>query len=130
MPTPPISLDLRAAVVSYYTKHDGATYESTAAIFGIGPATVNRLLRLFRETGGIAPIERPKKPKNKIDLTWLRAHAEANPNDRLKDRVEAFARERSEHVSITSMWYAMRAVGFTHKKRRSLPKSAIRSASN
>ena len=125
MPTPPISRDLREAVVAYYSNHKKATYESTAAIFGIGPATVNRLLRLQRETGDIAPIERPKKRKFKVDLQWLKSHADANPDDRLIDRIAAFAHQRSVVVSVTAMWHAMQAVGFTHKKKRSLPRSAI-----
>lgn len=129
MPTPWISRDLRARIVSHYGKADDATYKSTAKLFEVGEATVNRILRVHRETGDVMPAARPKKPKNKIDLEWLRSHAEAQPDARLKDRAEAFASERGVSVSIAAVWYAMVAIGFTHKKKRSSRRSATPSAS-
>jgi len=130
MPTPWISRDLRARIASHYEKTDGATYRSTAELFEVGEATVNRILRVHRETGDVMPAPRPKKPKNKIDLEWLRSHAEAHPDARLKDRAEAFAEERGVSVSIAAVWYAMAAIGFTHKKKRSSRRSATPSASS
>ena len=130
MPTPWISRDLRARIVSHYEKTDRATYKSTAELFEVGEATVNRILRVHRETGDLMPAPRPKKPKNKVDLQWLRAHAEAHPDARLKDRAEAFFKERGVSVSIAAVWYAMVAIGFTHKKKRSSPRSETQSASS
>jgi transposase len=128
MPTPWISRDLRKRIVEHYKKTSNATYESTAQHFSVGAATVNRILRVHRETGDVMPVPKPKKPKNKIELEWLRAHAQAHPDARLRDRAEAFKSERGISVSVTAVYYAMVALGFTHKKRPSTPKSATPSA--
>lgn len=74
------------------------------------------------------PAPRPKKPKNKVDLEWLRARVLAHPDARLKDHAEAFAKERGVSVSLAAVYYAMVALGFTHKKR-STPKSETRNVS-
>lgn len=129
MPTPWISRDLRSRIVSHYEKTAGATYKSTAALFEVGEATVNRILRVHRETGDVMPAPRPKKPKHKIDLTWLRADVLASPDARLKDRAAAFERERGISVSVAAVWYAMTALGFTHKKKPFSPRNEIRSES-
>ena len=123
MPTPWISRDLRERIVAHYESSPAATYKSTGERFSVGEATVNRILRVVRETGDVMPAPRPKKPKNKVDLEWLRAHAEAYPDARLKDRAEAFKAERGVTVSIAGVYYAMVAIGFTHKKKRSSPRS-------
>jgi transposase len=129
MPTPRISRDLRQRIVVHYKKTPEATYKTTSEHFSVGEATVSRVLRAHRETGDVFPVPKPKKPKNKIDLDWLRAHAQAHPDARLKDRADAFQAERGLRVSISSVWYALTALGFTHKKRPSTPKRGNRSAS-
>jgi transposase len=127
MPTPWISRDLRKRIVEHYKKAENATYRSTAEHFSVGEATVNRILRTHRETGDVMPTPKPQKARNKVDLDWLRAHAQAHPDARLKDRAEAFLAERGIAVSVTGVYYAMVAIGFTHKKRPFSPKSGTRS---
>ncbi len=129
MPTPLISRDLRKRIVAFYENTQSATYDVTAEHFSVGRATVNRILRVHRETGDVMPVPTPKKPRNKIDLDWLRAHAQTFPDARLKDRAEAFRAERGTSVSIASVHYAMRAIGFTHKKRPFTRRSVIPSVS-
>ena len=129
MPTPWISRDLRKRVVEHYKKVPNATYKSTAAHFSVGEASVSRILRVHRETGDVLPAPKPKKPKNKIDLDWLRAHAQAHPDARLKDCAEAFKAERGISVSVSAVYYAMVAIEFTHKKRPFMPRNEIQSAS-
>lgn len=124
-----LSDDLRRRIVNHYKRHRGATYASTAAHFCVGDATVSRLLRLERETGDIVSIAEPKPRELKIDLDWLRQHAERAPDAFLKNRVAAYLEERGIRACITSMWTAMNALGWTHKKRRSSPVSARRRAS-
>jgi hypothetical protein len=64
-----LSIDLRKRVVAYYEAHrsQGATYESTASRFAAGGATVNRWLRLKRETGSVAV----KPPRHQSPLETL-----------------------------------------------------------
>ena len=129
MPTPWISRDLRTRIVEHYDETPTATYKSTALLFKVGEATVNRILRVHRETGEVMPVPKPKKRRNKVDLEWLRDHAEKFPDARLKDRAAAFEVERGISVSIAGVYYAMVAIGFTHKKKQSSRGSATRSAS-
>ena len=129
MPTPPISRDLRTRIVAHYKGKTKSTYRLTAERFAVGEATVSRVLRVHRETGDVMPAAKPAKPRYKMDLVWLRAHAEAQPDARLKDRAADFKAERGISVSVSAVHYAMRAIGFTHKKRLSTPRNETRSAS-
>jgi transposase len=124
-----VSLDLRRRLVDAYQKKLTKTYEETAAMFGVGEATVSRLLRRKRETGDVK--EKPRGGNNPrcIDLEWLKAHAESEPDARLIDRIEAWANVSSRKVSMAAMSNSMRAIGFSHKKRRSTRGSATSRAS-
>lgn len=116
-----LSIDLRRRVVEAYLSKKSGTYEKTAALFGIGEATVSRLLRRYRETGDV--LYKPKGGNNprRVDLQWLREHLQAEPDARLIDRVEAWERHSGIRVGVTAMWLAVRACGWTHKKRRRSP---------
>ena len=119
MPTSPLSQDLRKRIVAHYGDGEKSTYLETAALFGVGVATVSRLLRLKRDTGDVAPIPRETKRKHKIDREWLDAHVKAHPDARLKDRAQAFEAERGVVVTVVAIWYAVSGLGYTHKKKRS-----------
>ena len=125
-----LSVDLRQRVVAHYEKTEGATYEATAARYGVGEASVSRWLRLKRETGCVAVRPRKKTSRFKVELEWLKAHAEANPDARLKDRVAAYLKEKGVACSIPGMWGALHALGFTHKKRPSTRRSVSERMSN
>jgi len=112
------SLDLRRRIVSAYCDGRTATYEATASMFGVGRATVNRLLRRQRETGDVLPKPRGGNNPRRVDLEWLKAHARANPDARLVDRVAAWKEHCGESVSVTAMWRALGAIDWSHKKRR------------
>ena len=49
-------------------------------------ATVNRLIRLYRETGDVLSKVSRCGGKRKLDLDWLRRHAEANPSATRNER--------------------------------------------
>ena len=118
------SLDLRRRAVAAYRNGLTKTYEATAEMFGIGRATVSRALRRERETGDVQLKPRGGNNPRVVDLAWLRAHAEANPDDRLADRVTAWVAQGGKPVSDVAMSSAMRAIGWTHKKRRRSPTNA------
>lgn len=109
---------LRKRIVEAYLSGLSGTYAETAKLFGVGEATVSRLLRRFRETGSVERKPRGGNYPAKIDLDWLRRHAEAEPDARLRDRVEAWELESGVRVTHQSMSRAMRKIGWTHKKRR------------
>lgn len=114
-----LSLDLRRRIVAAYTAKNSGTYEKTAELFDVGEATVSRLLRRHRDTGDVVPKKRGGNNPRRVDLVWLKKHLEAAPDARLVDRIEAWEKESGRRVSINAMWKAVRACGWTHKKRPS-----------
>lgn len=114
-------MELRRRIVDAYNSGISGTYEATAELFGVGRATVNRLLRRHRETGDVKAFPMGGNYPAKLDLDWLRAHAEKHPDARLADRIEDWRKESGHRVASSSMSKAMRKIGWTHKKRRRSP---------
>lgn len=112
-----ISLDLRRRIVRAYRSGLTASYEATAELFGVGRATVSRLLRRDRETGDVLAKARGGDLRRSVDLLWLEGHARAFPDARLVDRIAAWEERSGRHVSVGAMWNAVQAIGWTHKKR-------------
>lgn len=115
---PELSLDLKRRIVAAYRSGQSGTYEQTALLFGVGEATVSRVLRRYRETGDVLNKPRGGNNPRRVDLAWLRRHAEGHPDARLIDRVEAWAESGGVRVHVSTMSLAMRAIGWTHKKKR------------
>src|SRR4051794_23235932 len=113
-----LSIDLRKRLVEAYRSKRSGTYAATAMLFGVGEATVSRLLRRFRETGDVRYKPKGGNNPRRVDLNWLRQHLAANPDARLVDRIEAWKEHTGKGVSLGSMWLAVRACGWTHKKKR------------
>jgi transposase len=111
------ALAIRKLIVNAYKEGLTDTYEATAAMFSVGRATVDRLLRLDREGKDLAP-QRGGKPPRRVDLLWLKSHVEAHEDARLIDRIDAWEAHSGVRVSIGAMWNALAAIGVTHKKRR------------
>jgi transposase len=118
-----LSIDLRRRLVAAYRSKKSGTYAATAAVFGVGEATVSRTLRRHRETGDV--VYKPKGGNNprRVDLEWLRGHLAREPDARLIDRIEAWKEYSGKPISLGAMWLAVRACGWTHKKKRWSPES-------
>ena len=114
-----LSIDLRRRIVEAYRLKRSGTYEETAAVFGVGEATVSRLLRRVRETGDVKPKPKGGNNPRRIELDWLRTHLADNPDARLVDRVDDWERKSGRRVALSTMSSAVRTCGWTHKKRRS-----------
>lgn len=112
-----LPLRLREQLVHAYRTGLVDTYEKAAELFGVGRASVSRLLRLHRETGGVEPKPVGGNRRRLVDDVWLRSHAEKHPNALLRERVEAWATESGKVVHISTMGAAMKRIGWTHKKR-------------
>lgn len=123
------SLDLRRRLVAAYRSGKSGTYEQTAELFGVGPATVSRVLRRYRETADVQHKPRGGNNPRRVDLDWLRQHCQSRPDDRLVDRMAAWQEHSGEAVSYGAMWSAVHAIGWSFKKRRLSPESATRPAS-
>ena len=112
-----IGLELRKRIVAAYTSGLSGSYEQTAELFGVGRATVSRLLRRYRETGDVKPLPIGGNYPRQLDLDWLLDHAQRVPDARLIDRIDAWEAESGRRVSSSTMSKAMRKIGWTHKKR-------------
>lgn len=118
-----LSIDLRRRLVAAYQSKKSGTYAATAALFGVGEATVSRTLRRHRETGDVVYKRKGGNNPRRVDLEWLRGHLAREPDARLVDRIEAWKEHSGKPVSLGAMWLAVRACGWTHKKKRWSPES-------
>ena len=119
-----LSLDLRRRIVAAYRSGKTRTYEETADVFGVGLATVSRLLRRQRETNDVKAKRRGGNNPRAVDLEWLLSYARETPDALLRERIEAWRGKSGRTVSMGAMWNAMRAIGWTHKKRHRSHESA------
>jgi transposase len=118
-----IGIEIRRRIVEAYTSGNSGTYEKTAKVFGIGRATVSRILRRQRETGDVAALPMGGNYARQVELDWLRQHAQSEPDARLVDRIDAWEAISGRRVASSTMSKAMRAIGWTHKKKRPSPAS-------
>ncbi|MCA9646702.1 MAG: transposase [Myxococcales bacterium] len=123
----PLSNDIRERVVLYRQKY-GGTYEYIAEALGVGRASVSRILRLHRESGGVEP-----KPAtggydsrlNEAAVDELIAMLEAEPDLTLERLADRWAEEHPELAcSRQTVGRLVRKRGYTRKKSRSAPKNA------
>ena len=121
-----LSIDLRRRVVEAYRAGRSGTYAFTAKMFGIGEATVSRLLRRYRETGDVQYKPKGGNNPRRVDLGWLQEHCSLNPDARITDRIDAWKQHYGECVSYGAMWGAMHAIGWSFKKKRRLPVNATK----
>lgn len=125
LPTPE---KLRQAIVRAFHE-EGLKYEQIARLLGIGEATVSRVLRLHRETGGVTPRPRgggnfsPIRGKVAEELKRLVAKT---PDATVVELMEALTARTGVTTSRASMLRALHRLGFSHKKSPSSPPSAIR----
>lgn len=100
---------------------EGASPRSAAERFLVGVRTVERWIARRRQTGSVAPIKPPGRPR---DLSaeqreTLRREACAVPDATLSE-----LRERSSiDGSLTLIHNELRRLGFSRKKSRSMPPS-------
>jgi len=111
-----LSIDLRRRIVDAYLSKRTDSYEQTAEVFGVGRATVSRLLRRYRETGDVQYKPKGGNHPRRVDLDWLAVHAQEFPDARLIDRIEAWEQESSRRVGLATMSMALRAIGWSFKK--------------
>jgi len=119
----PLSLDLRMRALAAYDRGEQSMKE-VAVTFGVGVASLNRWLRRRRETGSAAALPHAGGPKAWVRgerLEVLRAVVESGPDATLPELAELFASRSGLRVSKATIVRALRALGYTRKKRRWLP---------
>lgn len=117
---------LRKAIVRAWHE-EGLTYAQIAKRFEVGEATVNRILRLHRETGSVAP--RPRGGGNRSPLhdemaALLKRIVEELPDATIQELTDALLKRADIETSRSSVQRAMQRLGFSRKKRPSPRSSA------
>ena len=114
----PLSVDLRLRVVEAY-KEEGLSYGEAAARFGVGYATVNRWLRLHRETQQLAPKPPPGRAR-RISLEGdeiVRRLVGEQPDATLKELADRYGAIEGRRLPVALMQRAVARLGLTLKKR-------------
>jgi transposase len=120
-------IQLRRAIVR--ARQRGLTYEEIASLLGVGRATVNRVLRLHRETQQLEP--RPIRGGNYSPLVGevaktLVGLVGALPDATIVELTAALKQRAPVSTSRSSVQRALGRLGFTRKKSPSSRRSATR----
>jgi transposase len=121
-----LSLDLRKRIIAAWRNEEGS-WAQIAQRFGVGVATVDRLVARFRKTGSVAPTQQ-KYGADPIlsddDVAVVRRLLEAQPDITLPELVADFEEKRRITVSVSTMGRVVRdRLGWTRKKRPSSQRS-------
>jgi transposase len=120
------SVDLREHVVA--AVQAGRRRMEVAEVFGISLRTVERYLRQQQQTGALAPKPVPGRrreipPEQEAQLTTqLRAY----PTATLEQHRARWAESTGVWISATTMYRAIKRLGWTWKKKRWWPPNGTR----
>lgn len=123
----PIPMKLREAVLQ--ARDQGCSYKETAELLGIGYATVNRILRLHRETKSLEP--RPRGGGNPSPIHGSTAELLAKivaemPDATVAELAAALMKRSKIETSRSGVQRALGRLGFSRKKSPSSPSNATR----
>jgi transposase len=117
----PLSLDLRSRILKAYLAGEGS-FTRLAARFGVGEASVNRILRLHRETGKVEPRPHGGGQTPLIgpdDAEALAELVQSHPDGTIDELTAAWNKRMRPKVTHSSMLRALHRFGFTPKERPS-----------
>jgi transposase len=120
------STDLKERLVRAVA--DGLPMREAARRFGVAVTTVKRAVVHQRETGSLARKPIPGRPReiNGEHEAILRTRLEAAPDATVQEHCAWWAEHQGQLLSETTMWRAVRRLGWTHKKNRWQRVSATR----
>ena len=125
--TTAISTDLRRRVVDAYLGGN-ETYVEIAKRFDVGEASVDRWLRLHRETGGVSapPGKGGRKPKiDDSGLKELRRLVQEQPDATLAELSERYEERVGVQVAVSIIDRALQKLKLSRKKRQSMPRNSF-----
>jgi transposase len=106
------SQDLRERVIKSYK--EGMPKEDIVKLFRIGISTLNRWIKEYQRSGSIEAKKRTKYRKRKIEDEALKEYVAAHPSATLEEMGRYFK------VSGVSIWYRLKKLGITRKKKKNL----------
>lgn len=113
----PYSKDLRERVLAAYDR--GMATKEISEAFRVSPAWARRLKQRRRESGETAPRPMGGKRHEKIDRIRLAALVRQKPDATLKELRGLLGIDCAE----SAVCVALKKIGFSFKKRRSMPRS-------
>lgn len=113
----PMDKRVREAIVR--ARKNALSYEEIAELLGVGPATLSRVLRLERETGGVQP--RPRGGGNPSFIrdgvaALLEKHVTKTPDATVLELTTELCARAKIEVSRASVQCALTRLGYTRKK--------------
>ena len=120
------STDLKERLVRAVA--DGQPMQDAARRFGVAVTTVKRAVVQQRETGSLERKPIPGCPRRigKDQEAQLQARLEAAPDATVLEHCTWWEEHTGQQLSETTMWRAIRRLGWTHKKSHWQPASATR----
>ena len=120
------STDLKERLVRAVA--DGQPMREAARRFGVAVTTVKRAVVQERETGSLERKPIPGRPREFTadQEALLRARLEAAPDATVGEHCAWWAEQQGHLVSVTTMWRAIRRLGWTHKNNRWQPANVTR----
>ena len=112
-PTPP---QVRRVIVRL--RQEGRTYDEIAELVGVGPATVSRILRRYRETGSLEPLAPGggnPSPLRRIESKF-KALVSAMPDATVAEMAAALRKAEKLSTSRSSVQRALSRLGYSRKK--------------
>ena len=113
------SEDLRVKVVEFLEK--GYTQQEAAEVFGVSAKSVWTWNKMHKEGKRLVFEFVPRSP-HRVDYEQLAAYVKEHP--------DAYLREIGAHFSLatSTVWNALKRLGFKYKKKKNLPRSGSRKA--
>lgn len=122
------SPDLRAKILAAVDA--GMTITTAAKTFGVGEETIRRYRKLRTETGSLNPRPHPGRPPRirpeQMEHLWTQLVE--HPTAILAEHCDLWEQRTGMRVGITTMYHAIRRVGWTRKKDRWVPPSGTRNS--
>lgn len=126
-----LSHDLRQRIIAAWQSQEG-TWRDLAERFGVGEATVDRLVARFRRTGSVAPDPHGGGQPALIpdaQLSVVRQLLEAAPDITIAELAERYRCEVGLRVSRSTMSRTVARLGYTRRETPSSARSATGRAS-
>lgn len=114
-------VDLRERIVAA-VEEKGWTQAKAAEVFEVSEASVSRYRARGRAGESLAALPASGGPEKILRLAEhqeaLRESLQSEPDLELEERRAFLQAAEGVQVSVSTLWRAMRALGFTRKKRR------------
>jgi len=120
------SVDLREKVLRAVDQ--GHPREQIIKLLGVSRATIKRYVKQRRETGSVAPKAIPGRTPKKLGALQaeLAEQLQAHDDRGLEEQCRLWEQSHGVQVSTSTMSRAIKRIGWTRKKRRWVPPSAVR----